>query len=78
MPQIGIPEVNYLAREYKQLMVCIEINVIAHKEKDEKIMASYIYHWIGQKGRDDLAGLMWREGEPCSSGKILMKKMKEL
>ena len=59
-------------------MVCIEINFIAHKEKDDKIMACYIYGWIGQKGRDDLAGLIWKEGEVWTSGKTLMKKMKKL
>ena len=54
------------------------MNFTAHKEKDDKIMASYIYGWIGQKGRDDLAGLIWKEGEVWTSGKTLMKKMKEL
>ena len=47
------------------------------RERD-KIMASYIYGWIGQKGRDDLAGVIWKEGEVWTSGQILMKKMKEL
>ena len=82
MPKIGEPDFNWdapcLAREYDRWMVCIEMNFIAHKEKDGKIMASYIYGWIGQKGRDDLAGLIWKEGEVWTSGKTLMKKMKEL
>ena len=39
-------------------------------------MANYIYSWIGQKGRYDLAGLKWKEGDVCTSGKTLMKKMK--
>ena len=82
MPKIGEPDFNWdapcLAREYDRWMVCIEMNFFAHKEKDDKIMASYIYGWIGQKGRDDLAGLIWKEGEVWTSGKTLMKKMKEL
>ena len=64
---IGEPELNWyapcLAREYDRWMVCIEMNFIAHKEKDDKIMASYIYGWIDQKGRDNLAGLIWKEGD---------------
>ena len=54
------------------------MNFIVHKEKDDKIMASYIYGWIGKKSRDDLAGLIWKEGEVGTSGMSLMKKMKEL
>ena len=30
------------------------------------------------KGMNDLAGLIWEEGEVWMSGKTLMKKMKEL
>ena len=41
-------------------------------------MASYIYGWIAQIGRDDLAGLIWKEGEVWTIGKTLNKKMKEL
>ena len=82
MPKIGEPEFNWdapcLAREYDRWMVYIEMNFFAHKEKDDKIMASYIYGWIGQKGRDDLGGLIWKEGEVWASGKTLMKKMTEL
>ena len=44
-------------------MVCIDMNFTAHKDKDDKIMTSYIYGWIGQKGRDDLPGLIWKEAE---------------
>ena len=40
-------------------------------------MASYIYDWIGQKGRDDLAGLKWK-GEVWTCSKTLMKKMKRV
>ena len=82
MPKIGEPEFNWdapcLAREYGRWMVCIEMNFIAHKEKDDKILASYVYGWIGQKGRDDLAGLILKEDKVWTSGKTLMKKMKEL
>ena len=82
MPKIGEPEFNWdapcLAREYDRWMVCIEMNFIAHKEKDDKILASYVYGWIGQKGRDDLAGLILKEDKVWTSGKTLMKKMKEL
>ena len=48
------------------------------QKKDDMIMGSYIYGWIGQKGRDDVAGVIWKEGEVWTSGKISMKKMKEL
>ena len=65
MPKISKPEFNCdvpcLAREYDRWMVYIDINFIAHKEKDDKIMVSNIYGWMGQKGRDDLAGLIWNE-----------------
>ena len=67
MPKIGESEFNLdapcLAREYDRWMVCIDMNFIAYKEKDDKKMASYIYGWIEQKGRDDLAGLIWKEVE---------------
>ena len=47
MPKIGEPEFNWdapsLAREHDRWMVCIDMNFIVHKEKDDKIMASYIY-----------------------------------
>ena len=47
MPKIGEPEFNWdapsLAREYDRWMVCIDMNFIVHKEKDDRIMASYIY-----------------------------------
>ena len=80
MPKIGEPEFNLdallLAREYDRWMKCIDMNFNAHKEKDDKIMASYTYAWIGQKGRDDLAYLIWKEGEVWTSGKTLMKKRK--
>ena len=59
-------------------MAYIDMNFTAHKEKKDKIMASYIYGWIGQKDRDDLPGLIWKEGDVWTSGKTLMKKMKEL
>ena len=57
--------------------VCMDMNFIAHKEKVDKIIASYIYGWIGQKGRDDLVGLIWKEVDVWTSGKKLMKKIKE-
>ena len=41
--------------------MCIDMNFTAHKEKDNKKMASYIYVLRGKKGIDDLEGLMWRE-----------------
>ena len=37
----------------------IQLNLIAHKEKD------------------DITGLIWKEDEIWTSGKTLMKKMKE-
>ena len=53
-------------------------NIKLLQEKDGKITASFIYGWIGLKGRDDLAGLIWKEGEVLTSGKTLIKKIKEL
>ena len=44
-------------------MVCIDMNFNAHKEKDDKIMASYIYRWTGQKGRDALVGLICKNSD---------------
>ena len=64
MPKIGEPEFNWdapwLARECDRWVVCIDMNLIAHKEKDDEIMASYIYGWIGKKDTDDFAGLIWK------------------
>ena len=67
-----------LATEKDRWMACIDMTFIAHKEKDDKIMASYVYGWIGQKGREDLTGLIWKEDEVWTSGKTLMKNIKEL
>ena len=82
MAEIGGPEFDWdapcLAREYDRWMVGIYMSFSAHKEKDDKIMASYIYRWTWQKGRDDPAGLIWKEDDIWTSGKTLMKKMKEL
>ena len=39
--------------------VCRDLNFNIHKEENDKIVASYIQSWIGQKGTDDLAGLIW-------------------
>ena len=62
MPKIGEPEFNWdvpcLAREYDRWMVYIDMSFIAHKENFDQKMASYLYGWIGQKVRDDLAGLI--------------------
>ena len=78
MPKICEPEFNWdapcLAREYDSWSVYKDMNFIAHKEKDDMIMASYIYGWIGQKGMDDPAGLIWKEGWVLTSDKTLMKK----
>ena len=67
MPKIGEPEFNWdapcLASEYDRWMVCIDMNFIVQKEKEDKIMPCYIYGSIGQKCGDDLAGLMWNESE---------------
>ena len=82
MPTIGEPEFNWdapcWAREYDRWMVCIDMNFIVHKEKDDKIIASYVYSCIEQKGRDDLAGLIWKEGKVLTSDKTLIKKLKDL
>ena len=43
-------------------MMFTDMNFIFHKEKDDKVMVSYMYGWIGQKDGDDLASLMWEEG----------------
>ena len=37
------------------------MSFIAHKVKDNKKMATYIYDWRGKKGRDDLEGIILRE-----------------
>ena len=57
--------------------MCIDKNFIAHKEKNDKIMASNIYGQMGQKGRDGFAGLIWKECGVWTSGKTLMNKMKK-
>ena len=36
----------------------------------------YVYIYICQKGRDDLTGLIWREGKFWTSSETLMKEMK--
>ena len=40
-------------------------------------MTSCIYGWIGQKSSDDLVDLIWRQDKIWTSGKTLVKKMKE-
>ena len=52
-----------LAKDYERWKMYTDMNFIAHKEKDDKMMATYIYGWIGQKGRGDLLGLIWREAK---------------
>ena len=55
MPKTGEPEFNWKApclAEIGQMD-----GVYRHELHDEKIMASYIYGWIGKNGRDDLAGI---------------------
>ena len=58
MPKKDKHEFNWdapcLTREYDRWMVCIEMNFIAHKEKDIRKMASYICDWIGKEGRNNL------------------------
>ena len=53
MPKIGKTELKWyalgLAREYDRWVVCIDMSFIAHKEEDDKIIASYVYGWIGKK-----------------------------
>ena len=55
MPKIGEPDFSgdapCLARKYERWMDCMHINFIAYKKKNDKTMASYLYDWIGQKGR---------------------------
>ena len=64
MPRIGELQFNWdapcLVTEYEKLIVSRDMSFITSKEKEHKIMASCIYGWIGQKDRDDLAGLTWR------------------
>ena len=45
------------------------MNFTVHKEKGEKIMANYISGCIGEKGKDDLTGLIWKEYEVLTRGK---------
>ena len=65
MYKIGELEFSYVVpavgREYKRKKVCIDMNFIAHKEEENKIIASYIYGWMGKKGKNDLGGLTWRQ-----------------
>ena len=71
MNQNSTGDAPHLARQYDRWMVCI-----AHKEKDDKIMTSYIL-MDRAKRRGELVGLIWKEGEVWTNGKTLMKKMKE-
>ena len=38
-----------LATEYEGQLVCIDMHFIANKDKDDKIMASDIFRWMGHK-----------------------------
>ena len=54
------------------MVVCIDMNFIACIEKDDKRMATYIYCWIGEKGRDNFEALLLREDAIWTNSETLM------
>ena len=65
-----------LAKQHARWLACMNTNITTYKHQDEKNIASSINGWIGQKDRDKLAGLIWKDAEVWVSGKTLIKKMK--